>query len=278
MRDAAARVMETPAVRPLPFFTGVRMFVRMLAVQASWNYETMLGTGIGFSVEPALRALPGGREGAPYHEALARETHYFNAHPYLAAVAVGALARVELDGTMPPAQIERFRIALCGPLGSVGDRLVWAGWLPFTVLVALLAYGLGAGPVLVTTLFLVLYNAGHVALRIWGLRTGWTHGIRVAGSLATPILRQGPEYLARAVMALCGLALPLAAARILGHSDMPLAEVARRSVLGPHALVFLLLAMAALLGIALVKLHGRLDGWRVALLIVVLLALHSVAS
>ena len=269
---------DTPAVRPLPFRTATAMFVRMLAVQASWNYETMLGNGIGFSMEPALRALPGGRKGVPYHEALARETHYFNAHPYLAAVAVGALARVELDGTMAPAQIERFRIALCGPLGSVGDRLVWAGWLPFTVLVALLAYGLGAGPVFVVTLFLVLYNAGHVALRIWGLRTGWSHGMRVAGSLATPFLRRGPEYVARAVMALCGLALPLAAARILGHSNMPLAQVARESVLGPHALVFLLLAIAALLGILLVKLHGRLDGWRVALLIVVLLALHSVAS
>jgi predicted MFS family arabinose efflux permease len=115
-------------------------------------------------------------------------------------------------------------------------------------------------------------------LRVWGLRTGWRHGMRVAGSLATPILRQGPEYLARAVMALCGLAVPLASARILGHSDMPIAEAARRSVLGAHALVFLLLAIAALLGIALVKLHGRVDGWRVALLIVVLLALHSVAT
>jgi len=57
------------------------MLVRSLAVQASWNYETMLGTGVGFSVEPALRELPGGREGAKYREALARETHYFNAHP-----------------------------------------------------------------------------------------------------------------------------------------------------------------------------------------------------
>jgi PTS system mannose-specific IID component len=264
--------------RPLPFLVGARIFVRMLALQASWNYETMLGTGVGFSVEPALRLLPGGRAGESYHAALARETHYFNAHPYLAAVAVGALARVEVDGTMPPAQIERFRIALCGPLGSVGDRLVWAGWLPFTALVALLAYGLGGGPVLVVTLFLVLYNAGHVALRVWGLRTGWRHGMRVAGSLATPILRRGPEYVARAVMALCGLALPLASARILGRSNIPLAVEARRSILGQHALVFLLLAMAALLGIALVKLHGRLDGWRVALLIVVLLALHSVAS
>ena len=51
-------MMDTPVARPLPFFTGLRIFVRMLALQSSWNYETMLGTGIGFSLEPALRALP----------------------------------------------------------------------------------------------------------------------------------------------------------------------------------------------------------------------------
>jgi mannose PTS system EIID component len=278
MRDAAAHVTETVPMRPLPLRAASVMFVRMLAVQASWNYETMLGTGIGFSVEPALRALPGGRGGEKYRAALARETHYFNAHPYLAAIAIGALARVELDESLPPAQIERFRIALCGPLGSVGDRLVWAGWLPFTVLIALLAYGLGAGPVTVVMLFLVMYNIGHFGLRGWGLRTGWTHGMRVAGSLATPILRRGPEYLARAVMALCGLALPLAAARLLGQPVTSVPAATRAMPLGGHALVFLLLAIAALLGLALVRLHGRLDGWRIALLIVVLLALHSVAS
>jgi mannose PTS system EIID component len=266
-------------MRPaLSTWRAVAMFLRMLAVQSSWNYETMLGTGIGFSVEPALRQLPGGRGGERYREALARETRYFNAHPYLAAVAVGALARVELDATMPPAQIERFRIALCGPLGSVGDRLVWAGWLPFTVLVALLAYGLGAGPLVVLVLFLVTYNLGHFGLRAWGLRTGWTHGMRVAGSLANPVLRRGPEYLARAVMALCGLALPLAAARILGQRAVRLLHFDSATVLGNHALVFFLLAIAALLGLALVRLHGRLDGWRVALVIVALLALHSVAT
>jgi PTS system mannose-specific IID component len=278
MRDAVELLMEATMTRPLPAGTASLMFLRMLAVQSSWNYETMLGTGIGFSVEPALRLLPGGRGGEDYRAALARETHYFNSHPYLAAVAIGALARVELDATMPPAQIERFRIALCGPLGSVGDRLVWAGWLPFTALIALLAYGLGGGPLLVVTLFLVLYNVGHFGLRAWGLYTGWTHGMRVAGSLATPILRRGPEYLARAVMALCGLALPLAAARLLGQRAVRLLQFDRATILGNHALVFLLLAIAALLGLALVRLHGRLDGWRVALVIVALLALHSVVT
>ena len=44
--------------------------------------------------EPALRLLPGGVGGPAYRAALARECQYFNAHPYLAAIAVGAAVTV----------------------------------------------------------------------------------------------------------------------------------------------------------------------------------------
>ncbi|HJU64988.1 MAG TPA: PTS system mannose/fructose/sorbose family transporter subunit IID, partial [Gemmatimonadaceae bacterium] len=182
----------------LPMRTRAAMFVRLLAVQGSWNYESLLGTGIGFCTEPALRGIDGGVEGKPYREALARESRYFNAHPYLAAIAVGALARAELDGS-PPAQIERFRTALCGPLGSVGDRLVWAGWLPLSSLIALTAFAFGAGPLATVLLFLIVYNVGHLGLRAWGLRTGWRHGLRVAVALGNPMLRRGPQYVSRGV-------------------------------------------------------------------------------
>ena len=112
----------------LPLRVKLAMYFRMFALQGSWNYETLNGTGVGFSIEPALRLLPGGVNGEAYRAALARESRYFNAHPYLAGVAVGALTRAELDG-VDATRIERFRTALAGPLGSVGDRLVWASWL-----------------------------------------------------------------------------------------------------------------------------------------------------
>ncbi|MDB4879156.1 MAG: hypothetical protein JWL60_602, partial [Gemmatimonadetes bacterium] len=165
-----AGTAEVPRVPPL---TWVTIFTRMLAIQGSWNYENLIGNGIGFCVEPALRLLPGGVHGPAFKAAMTRESAYFNAHPYLAAVAVGALARAELS-QVPPERIERFRTALSGPLGSVGDRLVWAGWLPFCSLVALVAFGTGARPAVIVAIFLLLYNAGHLALRGWGLHVGWT--------------------------------------------------------------------------------------------------------
>ena len=83
---------------PGPASTQLAIFLRLLAIQGSWNYEILLGNGIGFCLEPALRLLPEGVHSDHFKSALARESKYFNAHPYLASVAVGALARAELDG------------------------------------------------------------------------------------------------------------------------------------------------------------------------------------
>ena len=211
---APAAVSPGSRAPVLPLRTRAAIFVRMLAIQGSWNYEILLGNGIGFCLEPALRLLPGGPGGQAYRDALARQSRYFNAHPYLASIAVGALARAELDGT-PPAITDRFLTALCGPLGSVGDRLVWAGWLPFCSLVALASFGLGGGPLAVVGLFLALYNAGHLALRAWGLTVGWRHGLRVATALAHPVLRRGPEHIVRTASLVAGVALPLALMRVI---------------------------------------------------------------
>lgn len=260
--SAIPQPSSAPAVTPsIPAWTWVAIFTRMLAIQGAWNYETLLGNGIGFCVEPALRHLPGGPHGPAFKAAMARESTYFNAHPYLAAVAVGALARAELSGVAPE-RIERFRTALSGPLGSVGDRLVWAGWLPFASLVSLAAFGLGARPLLVIGIFLVLYNAGHVALRVWGLRVGWKHGLAVAPSLGNPLLRRGPAHVARAAAAAAGVALPLAAARVLEGGSTVLATV---------------LVIAALLSVVLIRVHGRVEGYKLALVLIALFALISVA-
>ena len=248
-----------PAPR-LSALTWVNIFTRTLAIQGSWNYETLIGNGVGFCVEPALRLLPGGIHSAEFKAAMARESTYFNAHPYLASVAVGALARAELSG-VPAPHIERFRTALCGPLGSVGDRLVWAGWLPFCSLLGLLCFGLGAGPATILVTFFVLYNAGHLALRAWGLHVGWTRGLGVASALGNPVLRQGPTHLARAAAATAGVAVPLTAARLLGHDTALLGGV---------------LGASALASVLLVRLHGRVEGYKLALVLIALFALVSV--
>ncbi len=257
----ATATARAPAFQ-LPLRVKLAMFFRLLALQGSWNYETLLGTGIGFVMEPALRYLPGGIDGPAYRAALARESRYFNAHPYLAGIAVGALTRAELDG-VDPTRIERFRTALAGPLGSVGDRLVWASWLPFCSLVALGVYGMDGSPLVVVGTFLLLYNAGHFLLRAWGLRTGLSRGLNVASALGNPVLRQGPQYIGSAAALVAGIALPLALQRIAGPG---------RALAGG-------IFAAALIGILLVaRFRERAEGWRIALAVLAVFVLYSVLT
>jgi PTS system mannose-specific IID component len=246
----------------LPLRVKLAMYLRLFALQGSWNYETLNGTGIGFSMEPALRLLPGGVDGQEYRAALARESRYFNTHPYLAGVAVGALTVAELDG-VDPVRIERFRTALAGPLGSVGDRLVWASWLPFCSLVAIGVYGAGGSALAVVGTFLLLYNAGHFLLRAWGLRVGLSRGLNVASALGNPVLRQGPDYIGQAAALVAGFALPLALQRIAGPG---------RALIGG-------IIAAALIGVLLLaRLRERAEGWRIALGVLAVFVLYSVLT
>jgi PTS system mannose-specific IID component len=248
------------APRQLPFGIRLATLLRLLAVQGAWNYETLMGNGIAFAMEPGLRLLPDGTDGAPFRAAMARHAGYFNAHPYLAGLAVGALLRAELDGE-DVTRIERFRTACCGPLGSVGDRLVWAGWLPACSLVALGVFSAGAAPLTVVLTFVVLYNLGHLGLRLWGLEAGYRNGLQVANSLGNPLFRKGPAAVARVAALTAGVVWPLAV----------------RGVVGPARswLVFVLAAAAAG-AFVVTRLQGRVEGWRVAIAGLAGLILYSV--
>jgi PTS system mannose-specific IID component len=189
----------------VPGFRSV--LARLFTIQAAFTYERMLGIGFAFAAEPMLREL-GRRDGGAqaFRAALARQARFFNAHPYLASLAVGAAARAELDG-VPPERVERLRSALIGPLGSLGDRLIWAGWLPACAAMGLLLVACSAG-LWAVAVFLVLYNVMHVWLRVWGLKVGWRAGVGVAGALAAPGLQRALELVAPLAALLVGAALP----------------------------------------------------------------------
>ncbi|MGD8361169.1 MAG: PTS system mannose/fructose/sorbose family transporter subunit IID, partial [Gemmatimonadota bacterium] len=88
----------------------VSTFLRTFLIQGSWNRRTMLGAGFGFSILPTLRQVyredPGG-----FKEAVGRHSEHFNAHPYLANLALGAVCRMEKDGK-DSEEIRRFKLAV----------------------------------------------------------------------------------------------------------------------------------------------------------------------
>ena len=84
-----------------------RALVRLLAIQGAWSYERMIGIGMGFAAEPLLESLEDA-DSDRRREATARSSEFFNCHPYLAGLALGASVRAETDG-VAGAQIQRLR-------------------------------------------------------------------------------------------------------------------------------------------------------------------------
>lgn len=178
-------------------------FARSFLIQGSWNYRTMLGSGFAFAMLPALRALFR-EDPAALEASVRRHLEHFNAHPYLAPVALGAVLRLEAEGEDADA-VRRFKTAVRGPLGGLGDALVWASWLPAVSLVALTLFWAGAPGWVAVAAFLLIYNVGHVGLRAWGFRVGLYGGRGVARSLGAAALSRWTERIRAGAALLLGL-------------------------------------------------------------------------
>jgi mannose PTS system EIID component len=197
----------------------LRVFIRSFAIQGSWNERTMQGGGFGFALLPGLRALYRD-DPAELSRAVRRHVEHFNAHPYLAELALGAVLRLEAERT-PPDEIRRFKAAVRGPLGSIGDVLVWAGWLPACALLAVAAGLAGAGPWVTVLLFLGVYNLGHLVLRGWVFRAGLREGREVGRWLRGAQLSHHSATVARVGTVLLGVVLGLAIARGIHGEPVP---------------------------------------------------------
>ena len=114
---------------------------------------------------------------------LKRYLYFFNAHPYLSSFALGAFARLEQDRVngliKDEEQIDKFKNALIGPLGAVGDFYFWATIKPAAILTGfagVILFEQLIAKVLSVILMLVLYNLPHLHIRIAGLAKGFNSG------------------------------------------------------------------------------------------------------
>jgi len=197
----------------------VRAILRSFSIQGSWNDRTMTGPGMAHALAPLLARIHAD-DPAAFRRAIQRHSRAFNAHPYLAPVAIGALARLESDGADADT-LSRFRSALRAPLGALGDGVAWAGWRPFCTSAAAIAFVLGLDPLFAAGAFLLLYNSGHLALRVWGLRCGWRSGRSVASALKRAPLRRIERALVGANQVLIGVLAALLIGRLTGTDHAP---------------------------------------------------------
>jgi PTS system mannose-specific IID component len=210
--------VTSPARLPrIPTGARVVAVLRLLALQGAWSYDRMQGIGFGWAAAPLLAPLDS-------EEARARSTEFFNAHPNLAGLAVGAQVRAEFDG-VPGAQIRRLREALCGPLGALGDQVFWAGVVPGLVAAAVAAVALGGG--LAAALALpAAYAAVRLGVSAWSLRTGLRAGLGVGRAMHDSWLARRGRWAGPAAAFAVGTATALAGARLLGDASASRAGLA----------------------------------------------------
>jgi mannose PTS system EIID component len=233
----------------------LRALLRLFAVQGTWNYERMLGVGMGYAAEPLLEDLKA-VDPVRHGEAVVRSAEFFNCNPNLAGLALGATTRAEYEA-VPGAQIVRLRTALCSPLGAMGDELFWAGLVPALMGVALIAIVLGAGWWAIAG-FLVTYNAIRLWTGYWALRTGMASGMRVGAAIGSSWLPRAIEWAGPAAGFAMGAAIPVVAAWFLtgfgwsatiGAAGVAVAGIALTRWFGPAltSVRFALMAMILLL-------------------------------
>ncbi|HLM43465.1 MAG TPA: PTS system mannose/fructose/sorbose family transporter subunit IID [Myxococcaceae bacterium] len=188
----------------------LRVFLRSLFLQASWNPQGMQNLGLAYALYPALERLYPERQAL--EAAVRRHLVFFNTHPYVAAAIVGGVLYHEqriARGEEPPDRVVAFKAALMGPLAALGDGFFWLSLKPATgaVCAALV-------PVLAAwaaVLFLFLYNLVHLTLRARLYLLGLSLGDRLVEAVARANLPTRGAKL-RAVAAACagGLAAWLA--------------------------------------------------------------------
>ena len=94
----------------------------MFALQWSWNYETMQGSGYGWCTIPALKELYDDPE--DLKKMLKIESTYFNTTPAMAHLIMGAdLAMQEQFGTASEETITGIKTGLMGPFAGIGDTI-----------------------------------------------------------------------------------------------------------------------------------------------------------
>jgi PTS system mannose-specific IID component len=239
----------------------VRALLRLFAVQGTWNYERMLGVGMGYAAEPLLEDLKT-VDPVRHGEAVVRSAEFFNCNPNLAGLALGATARAEYEA-VPGSQIVRLRTALCSPLGAMGDELFWVGLVPALVGAALVGVVLGAGWWAIAG-FLLVYNGVRLWTSYWSLRTGVESGMKVGSAINVSWLPRAIELVGPVAAFTFGAAIPVVAAWYLkgfgwsvglGAAAVAMAGVALTRWFGPMLTTvrFALGAMAFLLLLRLVK-------------------------
>jgi mannose/fructose/N-acetylgalactosamine-specific phosphotransferase system component IID len=177
-----------------------RLYLRSFFVQTGWSYERMIAFGFTWILIPIAKKLCSSIE--EQRDFLKRHLLSFNANPYLASYALGAVAKLEEEKTAGE-QIQRFKDSLRGPLGALGDSLIWQNLRP-----ALLILGITLSQitgVFGALCFFLIFNFHQIYLRARGVIKGYALGFDVISDLSKGHIQNAIKWSSRLGAVLLGI-------------------------------------------------------------------------
>lgn len=161
---------------------------RSFFIQGCWNYKSLISVGFCFSILPVGKALFKNNP-KKLKKFIIRHLGFINGHPYFLSYALGTIAGLEEefnDEGKETGQIIKFKEAMIGPLGALGDQLFWMKIKPAVFTLGVLCFFLMESisyKIIGLIALLMLYNAPHLYIRIKGIKTGYTEKFLVVKHL-----------------------------------------------------------------------------------------------
>ncbi|MEI7524469.1 MAG: PTS system mannose/fructose/sorbose family transporter subunit IID [Mariniphaga sp.] len=161
-----------------------KVFLRSLALEANFNFETWQNTGFAFSIIPVLKRLYSTKNSMT--SALKRHLAFFNTAPHGSTLILGIVAAMEEQNCrqddFDKESINGVKLGLMGPLAGVFDSFFWGT-------LKVIAAGVGVslalkGSILGPLLFLLIFNIPHFLLRYQLTFIGYSAGNKFLQNLA----------------------------------------------------------------------------------------------
>lgn len=189
----------------LPLLVRLRLWLRLLTLQASWNPQRMQNLGFLYCLLGWYNRLDEVADDRRHF--FYRYFGFFNTNPYLAGFLVGGLTRLEAENRDDSEEsrevLVTYRDSLARAFASLGDQLFWLGLKPALTLIACM--GALAGSVAGVLGVFGVFLAGQLVLRWWSLEAGYRRGLDILDLLDSPVWHRLIMVAKRASLVAAGL-------------------------------------------------------------------------
>jgi PTS system mannose-specific IID component len=235
----------------------------------TFNYDTQLAPSVIFGIGPLLRKIY--KDDDEYVEALNNHFKYFNTHPWIANLVLGAtLALEDKEGISACDAVQNIKVSLMGPLAGIGDTLIWT-LLP-TILGSIAGYMALEGNPVGVILWLIT-NVIFICIRTQLMWVGYKEGTKLIAKFGNKISQITDSASVLGLTVVGALAASVVTAKTplvfqMGEVSMPLADLLDKIL--PSMISVLVVG-------ALYKLIGR-KGMKMTTIILIVIVFSMLCS